>query len=159
MAHQSTSTDKGDDRRKIESSLLGVGQSALVQMPRIEDLRGALTVGELGKDFPFELKRYFVVFDVPSEELRGEHAHRKCEQFLLCVHGSCHAIVDDGTTSREIFLDRPDVGLYMPAMIWGTQHRYTKDAVLIVLASHFYDPADYIRTYEDFVAELRKNAR
>jgi uncharacterized membrane protein len=144
------STALAGDRRNIISNLLGVGGSAIYHMPRITDLRGALSVGELGKDFPFQPKRYFIVYDVPSEELRGEHAHRECEQFLICVRGSCRALLDDGIQRNEVILDRPDLGLYMPAKIWGTQYRYTRDAVLLVFASRPYEANDYVRTYEEF---------
>lgn len=142
------------DRRRMNTTPLAVGGAMLYQMPRISDLRGSLSVGELGEGFPFVPKRYFIVFDVPSEELRGEHAHRVCHQFLICVKGSCHALLDDGTARSEVVLDRPDLGLHMPAMIWGTQYRYTRDAVLLVLASHAYDAADYIRTYDGFRKEV-----
>lgn len=137
---------------------LGVGDAAVYRMPRVDDLRGALSVGEFGTDFPFVPKRYFLVFDVPSEELRGEHAHLACHQFLICVHGSCRALVDNGTTRREVLLNRPDIGLYMPPLVWGTQHRYTPDAVVLALASHHYDPTDYIRSYEEFQREVGRRA-
>lgn len=140
--------------REQSRTELNVGGAALFQMPKVSDLRGSLSVGELGGDFPFQPRRYFIVFDVPSEELRGEHAHRECQQFLICAHGSCRALLDDGTTRDEVVLDRPDLGLYMPAMIWGTQYRYTRDAVLLVFASLPYDSADYIRTYDEFRNEM-----
>lgn len=138
---------------------LGVGAAALHKMLRVADLRGSLTVGEVAKDLPFAPQRYFVVFDVPSEELRGEHAHHHCEQFLICIRGSCRALLDDGRDRREVILDRPELGLYMPPMIWGTQYRYTRDAVLLVLASLAYDPGDYIRTYDAFMTQVRNAAK
>lgn len=138
------------DRREVSSEPLGVGSASVYYMPRISDLRGHLSVGEFDSNFPFTPKRYFIVFDVPSEELRGEHAHKTCQQFLVCVQGSCRALLDDGSARREVVLDRPDIGLHMPPMIWGTQYRYTRDAVLLVFTSHAYDASDYIRTYDDF---------
>lgn len=143
-------TASDGNRRTVEITPLNVGKAALYRMPRVLDLRGSLTVGEMETDLPFIPKRYFVVFDVPSEKLRGEHAHHACHQFLLCLRGSCTALLDDGTTRQEVLLDRPDTGLYMPPMIWGTQYRYTRDAVLLVFASHSYDAADYIRDYDSF---------
>lgn len=148
--------DPGPDRLPAGGKDLGVGGAALFQMPRFSDLRGSLTVGEMGEGFPFQPKRYFIVFDVPSQELRGEHAHRSCEQFLICARGSCRALLDDGTNRHEVVLDRPDIGLHMPAMIWGTQYRYTRDAVLLVFASHGYDGRDYIRTYDEFRTEVAR---
>lgn len=123
-------------------------------MPKVPDLRGNLTVGEIDSDLPFVPRRYFAIYGVPTEKLRGEHAHYVCQQFLICLHGSCTALVDDGSTRREVLLDSPDMGLFMPAMIWGTQYRYSRDAVLMVFASHSYDADDYIRSYDAFLAAL-----
>jgi acetyltransferase-like isoleucine patch superfamily enzyme/dTDP-4-dehydrorhamnose 3,5-epimerase-like enzyme len=123
---------------------------SLHQMPRVVDIRGSLTVGEFDRSIPFAAKRYFMVFDVPSKETRGEHAHRTCHQFLICVRGSCAVVADDGTHRQEFLLDRPDVGVHLPPMVWGIQYKYSADAVLLVYASHYYDNADYIRDYSDF---------
>lgn len=133
---------------------LEIGNSALYLMRRVTDARGALTVGEVPTEVPFSPARYFVVFDVPSQELRGEHAHKACDQFLICLHGSCRVLLDDGEKRCEVTLDRPDMGVYMPAMIWGTQYRYSSDAVLLVFASRPYEASDYLRTYDAFLAEL-----
>lgn len=133
---------------------LNIGDSALYLMRRITDARGALTVGDVPTDLPFAPARYFVVFDVPSMELRGEHAHKECHQFLICLHGSCRVLLDDGVQRCEVTLDRPDMGVFMPAMIWGTQYRYSADAALLVFASRPYEADDYLRTYDEFLAEL-----
>ena len=133
---------------------LGVGDCSLYLMRRIADTRGALTVGEVPTEVPFAPARYFIVFDVPSMELRGEHAHRECQQFLICLHGSCRVLLDDGEHRCEVTLDRPDMGVFMPAMIWGTQYRYSPDAVLLVFASRPYEAKDYLRTYDEFLTEL-----
>jgi acetyltransferase-like isoleucine patch superfamily enzyme/dTDP-4-dehydrorhamnose 3,5-epimerase-like enzyme len=122
----------------------------LHHMPRIPDIRGNLTVGEFDRSIPFTAKRYFIVFDVPSVETRGEHAHRKCHQFLLCVRGNCSVVADDGKSRQEFLLDRPEIGIHLPPMVWGIQYKYSADAVLLVLASHYYDDADYIRDYSEF---------
>lgn len=135
---------------------LGVGASALFLMRRITDARGALTVGEVPNEVPFSPARYFVVFNVPSMELRGEHAHKRCQQFLICLHGSCRVLLDDGENRCQVTLDRPDMGVFMPEMIWGTQYRYSADAVLLVFASRTYESEDYLRTYEDFLAEIER---
>ena len=82
----------------------------LHQLHFVEDMRGNLSVGEYHRDIPFVPKRYFLVFDVPTPEVRGEHAHKLCHQFLICVRGSCRVLLDDGTHRREIMLDRPDLG-------------------------------------------------
>jgi len=123
---------------------------SLHRMPRVVDIRGSLTVGEFDRSIPFAVKRYFMVFDVPSRETRGEHAHRECHQFLICVRGSCAVVADDGVQRQEFLLDRSDVGVHLPPMVWGIQYKYSADAVLLVFASHHYDSADYVRNYAEF---------
>ena len=104
------------------------------------------------KDIPFAPLRYFMVFGVPSKEVRGEHAHRQCHQFLICVRGSCAVVADDGARRVEIALDAPNRGIYLPPMTWGIQYKYSADALLLVFASLPYDSSDYIRDYADFLA-------
>jgi UDP-2-acetamido-3-amino-2,3-dideoxy-glucuronate N-acetyltransferase len=119
------------------------------------DLRGSLAVGDLpDAGVPFTPKRWFVVYDVPGREVRGEHAHRVCDQFLVCVHGSLRVLVDDGATRAEVDLDDPTLGLYVPAGVWASQFRYEPDAVLLVFASEPYDPDDYIRDYQGFLDQV-----
>jgi acetyltransferase-like isoleucine patch superfamily enzyme len=120
-----------------------------------EDLRGRLAAGEFGDEIPFVPRRFFMVFEVPGKDVRGEHAHRVCEQFLVCVRGSVRVLVDDGTQAEEIELASPDRGLYVPAMVWAAQFKYSQDAMLLVFASHHYDAADYIRDYDQFLAAVR----
>lgn len=127
----------------------------LRRMPYILDPRGPLSFGEIGEQVPFEVKRYFLVFDVSSEEIRGEHAHYALHQFLICVHGCCHLTADDGSSREDFVLDHPSIGVHLPPMIWGVQHKYTHDAVLLVLASAKYDPADYIRDYAEFLERVK----
>jgi acetyltransferase-like isoleucine patch superfamily enzyme len=129
----------------------------LIPVRVANDLRGSLMAVELGRDLPFVPQRVFAVFGVPSSEVRGAHAHRACEQVLVCVAGSVNCIVDDGVTRQEFSLTNPGEGLYIPAMTWGTQYRYSPDAVLLVFASLPYDDADYIRDYESFVAALAES--
>jgi len=121
----------------------------------VPDLRGALTAGEFEREIPFSPRRYFLVMDVPSTEVRGEHAHIECHQFLIAVKGSVKVVADDGEQREEFLLDRPDMGLLLPAMTWGIQYGYSSDAVLLVFASDYYDPADYIRDYADYLDRVR----
>ena len=93
-----------------------------------------------------------MVYDVPSQHVRGEHAHRQCWQFLTCVAGSVTVHVDDGLRRAEVALDSRARGVVVPPMVWASQFRYTPDAVLLVLASHPYDADDYIRDYGEFLA-------
>jgi UDP-2-acetamido-3-amino-2,3-dideoxy-glucuronate N-acetyltransferase len=125
-----------------------------IRLSHARDMRGSLVVAEFARDLPFEPARFFMVYDVPSRDVRGEHAHRACEQVLVCLRGSVRAIVDDGETREEYVLDSPEVGLHMPAMTWGTQYAYSADAILAVFASLPYDEADYIRDYATFAAEV-----
>jgi len=115
------------------------------------DMRGSLVATEFS-DLPFVPQRSFLVFDVPSKEVRGEHAHRACEQFLVCVSGSVNVLADDGTHRQEFVLDDPSVGIHLKAMTWGTQYKYGPGTVLLVFASLPYDDADYIRDYEEFLS-------
>lgn len=124
------------------------------RLPFIPDLRGSLTAGQ---NLPFEIKRYFMVFDVPSREVRGEHAHRECHQFLVCARGECRVIADDGRQREEIVLDSPSIGVHLAPMVWATEYRYSADAVLLVLASDVYKSEDYIRDYGEFCA-LKKTS-
>jgi acetyltransferase-like isoleucine patch superfamily enzyme len=131
----------------------------LLELTRADDLRGSLVAANFDKDLPFVPRRFFTVFGVPSTDVRGAHAHRKCHQVLVCVQGSVNAVVDDGRSRQEFVLDRPDVGLHMAPMIWGTQYRYSADAVLLVLASDPYDAEDYIRDHDTFLAEAALHER
>jgi acetyltransferase-like isoleucine patch superfamily enzyme/dTDP-4-dehydrorhamnose 3,5-epimerase-like enzyme len=143
----------GTARPPVEStSVRGV---TLHHLTLAEDLRGRLTAGEFGAEIPFSPKRYFVVFDVPGKDVRGEHAHRNCHQFLVCIQGSVSVVVDDGVAAEQVELREPSTGLYVPAMIWAVQFKYSPDAILLVFASEHYEAGDYIRDYEEFLAAVR----
>lgn len=145
------------DVREASVQPTRVAGVTLHHMRAVRDPRGDLTAGEVGRDIPFEVKRYFLVHQVPSMELRGEHAHRECHQFLVAVAGSLHVTADDGEHREDFVLDRPSLGLHLPPMVWGIQHRHTSGAVLLVLASHAYDSGDYIRDYGEFLARKRRD--
>lgn len=123
----------------------------LVELPNIIDERGNLTVAEFGKLIPFDAKRFFMVYQVPLIQIRGEHAHHKCHQFLVAARGSIAVIADDGISREEFLLNKPNLGLYLPPLVWGVQYKYSPDACLLVFASDYYDGADYIRDYDDFL--------
>ncbi len=134
---------------------LSVRNAHVQRFAEYSDLRGRLTAGEAPSDaVPFVPRRWFLVYDVPSREVRGEHAHRECHQFLICVSGRVVVSVDDGENRAEVLLDHPSLGVYVPPLVWGSQYRYDSDAVLLVLASHPYDADDYIREYDSFLAEV-----
>src|SRR5688572_25343608 len=140
-----------DESEIRETSVSGV---TVHRLPMFADLRGRLSVGEFPQQVPFVPKRYFIVFDVPGKDVRGEHAHRRCHQFLVCLRGSLSVVVDDGRSSEEIALDRPSIGLHIPPMIWAVQYRYSEDALLLVFASDRYDAGDYIRDYDEFLSVI-----
>jgi acetyltransferase-like isoleucine patch superfamily enzyme len=133
--------------RKLEPGEIKVKGVSLHLLPAFEDIRGSLVAGEIPDVLPFPPARFFIVHKVPGTEVRGEHAHKKCHQFLVCVSGSLHVVIDDGTNRQEVILDRPEIGLYLQPLVWGVQYQYTTDGVLLVFASQPYDPNDYIRDY------------
>lgn len=130
---------------------LGIGGAALFHLPLVRDLRGNLSVAEIEKDLPFAPKRCFWVFGVPTKEVRGEHAHKTCHQFLICLAGKVNVLIDDGKNRFETVLNRPNLGLHIPPSVWGVQYKYSSDAILLVLASEPYDADDYIRDYQEFI--------
>jgi acetyltransferase-like isoleucine patch superfamily enzyme/dTDP-4-dehydrorhamnose 3,5-epimerase-like enzyme len=127
------------------------GEAFVHRLPHVEDLRGCLSFGEALRQVPFEVKRYFLVYGVENEHIRGEHAHRTLHQFLVCVAGRCHVVTDDGENRHEVVLDSPAKGLHIPPMVWATQYKFTRDAVLLVLASEYYDAQEYIRDYDRYL--------
>lgn len=128
----------------------------IYSIPSFSDVRGDLSVLEFEKLLPFPVKRIFYTYGVDSAEVRGEHAHKVCEQFLIALHGSLHVIVDDGTKREEYVLDTPTRGLHLPAGCWGIQYKHSPDCVLLVLASRGYEPGDYIRDYNEFLKYKRE---
>ena len=130
---------------------LEVRGARILDMPVVSDIRGTLSFGQHETHLPFAPRRYFVVYDVPGKEVRGEHAHRTLHQVLVCVKGSLSVMLDDGERRDEVLLDGPHLGLYVPPRIWTSQYRYSADAVLLVLASDVYDAGDYIRSYDEFL--------
>jgi acetyltransferase-like isoleucine patch superfamily enzyme len=133
---------------------LGVGNASWWRLPSYEDLRGSLTVADFSGDLPFAPKRTYFVYDVPTTKVRGEHAQRHCEQLLIAVHGSLSVLVDDGRDRKNVLLDDPRLGLFLPALTWGTQYNFSSDAVLAVLASREYVSEDYIRDYTEFLRRV-----
>jgi UDP-2-acetamido-3-amino-2,3-dideoxy-glucuronate N-acetyltransferase len=150
------------DTPRIDASADAAGVSGsgrvtavkLLSLPRFADLRGRLTVGDIADNLPFVPRRFFIVNEVPSKEVRGEHAHRECHQLLLCVSGSVTVMVDDGRNRDEYLLDAPHLALHVPPRVWASQYRYSADAAMLVLASDPYDPDDYIRDYAAFLVEV-----
>ena len=152
----------GEERPDAPGGTLRPGPTAvrgvtLYRLPLHEDLRGRALVGELPDSLPFVPKRFFVVSDVPTREVRGERAHRSTEQFLVCLRGQCRLLLDDGHRRMEMPLDDPTLGVHLRSDVWSSQYRFTADAMLLVLASAAYDASDYVRDYEEFLALTRRN--
>jgi len=121
----------------------------------VDHVRGNLTALEFSHDLPFVVQRIFLTYGIPSLSTRGEHAHRLCEQFLVCVHGECHLHVDDGENREEFCLNRPTFGVLVPPMVWAQEHLHSADSVLMVLASRPYEAEDYIRDYREFTDSMK----
>ena len=108
------------------------------------------------KDLPFEFKRVYYIYDTKDGVLRGFHAHYDLEQILICVSGSCKIHLDNGFETEEVLLDKPNEGLYIANNMWREMYDFTKDAVLLVIASRPYEESDYIRNYDDFIKMVKE---
>ena len=127
----------------------------IIDLPKIVDPRGNLTVAEGLKDVPFEVKRVYWTYDVPSGESRGGHAHRRCEEFIVAVSGSFDVTLDDGRERRTFHLNHPYQGLYVGTGIWRTLDDFSSGAVCLVLAAEGFEEEDYIREYDDYTEYLK----
>ena len=122
----------------------------LIRLPRVDDLRGALTFAEVDDDLPFTPRRIFVVYDVPNQKIRGSHAHYELHEFIMALGGSVTVTVDNGKERGQIVLDDPTLALHLRPLTWTTQYAFSTGAFLVVLASHVYEDADYIRDYRQY---------
>lgn len=130
---------------------MNIYNCAVVELPRIEDPAGNITPVYNSENIPFEAKRIFYLYDIPGGESRGAHAHKECHQFIVAASGSFEVVLDDGKNKRTVTLNRPYFGLHIPPGIWAAEQGFSSGAVCLVLASHRYDEADYIRDYDDFL--------
>lgn len=123
------------------------------------DDRGQLVALEEMKDIPFAIKRVYYMYDTGQGVRRGFHAHKSLEQILICIHGSCKILMDNGTEKKIVSLEKPYEGLYINNNIWREMFDFSPDAVLMVLASEYYDEDDYIRNYDDFLEFVNKDGK
>ena len=122
------------------------------------DHRGQLVALEANRQIPFDVKRVFYIYGTQEGVPRGNHSHYKTKQFLVAVNGSCKVTLDNGK-EKEIFdLNRPNLGLFQDALIWGTMHDFSSDCVLMVLANEYYDASDYITDYDKFLKEVKNDS-
>src|SRR6185312_16710116 len=125
-------------------------QHRLIELPERGDARGLLTFGQENDHIPFSIKRFFALYNVAEGAQRGGHAHHKQHQFLVMLAGSASIVVDNGGDRHDVRLDRPNLGLHVPPMLWLELGDFTKDAVCLALASGPYDESDYIRDRDSF---------
>jgi len=127
----------------------------VIELPVIHFRAGNISPIENLKEIPFETKRVFYLYDIPGGESRGAHAHKECWQFLIAASGSFEVLADDGLEKKSYFHNRPNKGLLIPPGIWASELEFSSGAVCLVLASHHYEPNDYLRNYEEYL-DFRK---
>lgn len=118
------------------------------------DERGQLVALEQYVDIPFEIKRVYYMYDTKDGVRRGYHSHNTLQQILICIHGSCKVLMDDGKEKKIVYLEKPYEGLYIPQKVWREMYDFSEDAVLLVLASELYSEEDYVRNYDEFLRTL-----
>lgn len=123
----------------------------IIDLPRVDDPRGKLTYVEQSRHVPFEIRRVFYIYDVPTAESRGAHAHHILQQVVICLSGSFDVAIDDGHKRTSVHLNRPWQGLYVPSMIWAAEVNFDPGSICLVLASEIFDPDDYIRDYDAYL--------
>ena len=131
-----------------------INDCKVLALPKVTDPRGNLTFIEGNNHIPFDIKRVFYLYDIPTEENRGAHAHKTLDQFLICLAGSFDVEIDDGKCQSKIHLNRPWKGLHIPPMIWAAEVNFDPGSLCLVLASDQYNEEDYIRDYEQFLEDI-----
>lgn len=119
------------------------------------DERGSLVAFEENHNVPFDIKRVYYIYDTKKEVTRGLHAHKGLEQLLVCVNGSCKIKLNDGEKSEIFELNTPDKALYVGKNLWREMSNFSQGCVLLVLASEYYNPDEYIRDYDEFIRSLK----
>lgn len=134
---------------------MGLSDCRIIQLPKIEDVRGNLSFIEGGNHIPFEIQRVYYLYDVPGGAERGSHAHKGLHQLIVAMSGSFDVILSDGVGSGRFHLDRSYYGLYVCPMMWRSLDNFSSGAVCMVLASAHFDERDYYRNYEEFMTAVR----
>jgi dTDP-4-dehydrorhamnose 3,5-epimerase-like enzyme len=141
----------------MRSIKMALSDCKIIDLPKISDPRGNLTFIEGGRHIPFEIKRIYYLYDVPGGAERGAHGHRALQQFVVAMSGSFDVILDDGYDTKRIHMNRSYYGLYIAPIMWREITNVSSGAVLMVLASEFYDESDYFRDYQKFLEAARKS--
>ena len=128
----------------------------LIELPRIDEPRGNLTFVEGGRHIPFDIKRVYYLYDVPGGAARAAHGHKNLHQVMIAMSGSFDVTLDDGREKKKFHLNRSYTGLYIPPMLWRDLDNFSSNSVCMVLASDYYDEADYYRDYDAFLKDARK---
>ena len=124
----------------------------IISIPKIIDEKGRGKLSVIEKStIPFEIKRVYYLYDVPSDAFRGGHAHKNLNQFMIALSGSFEVKIDDGSNNKKIMLNKPNKGLLIPSGIWREMDNFSAGAVCLVLASEFFDESDYFRDYNSFL--------
>lgn len=121
------------------------------------DKRGQLVALEEYSDIPFKIKRVYYMYDTIEGVVRGHHAHKKLQQILICIHGSCKILLDNGSEKKIVYMEKPYEGLFIPNDMWREMYDFSSDAVLMCLASEVYSEEDYIRDYNDFLEFIKQS--
>ncbi len=132
---------------------MSIADCTILELPKMTDQRGSLSFAEAGRHIPFDIRRIFYLFDVPAGQIRAAHALKICQQVIVAISGQFDVTVDDGAGKQRFHLDRADCGLYVPPLIWREISGFSNQSVCLVLASEFYDEADYLDDYPAFLAE------
>jgi hypothetical protein len=130
-------------------------EGKIINLPKIVDPRGNLTVAEQPTSMPFDVKRVYWVYDVPSGESRGGHAHKQCRELIIAVSGSFSVTLDNGHEQQTFVLNHPYQGLLVETGIWRTLDDFSSGSVCLVLAEYAYDEDDYIRDYRQYLEYIK----
>lgn len=134
-----------------------VNNSSIIELPLIKDAKdGLISVANSSDNIPFEFKRAYYIYGLNNPNaIRGMHAHKKLQQVIFCINGSFSLSLDDGSQKQVITLDRPNIGIYMGIELWHTMKNFSKDCIILVFASDYYNENDYIRNYSQFIKYIK----
>lgn len=132
-----------------------ISDCTMIDLPKVNNRSGNITVIENNTEIPFEVKRIFYLYDIPGGESRGAHAHKECHQFLVSASGSFEVHLDDGIEKKIVMLNQPYKGLFVPPGIWASENNFSSGAICLVMTSDKFDKDDYIRDYQDFLKSIK----